>query len=215
MALDPIVLPSIADIRKRCQALAMLDAIICPEWEDRYFSFDAHWGEDEQMGSMRNGGGDEWFILFGPFGAAIKGFAHESEMASNDQFAKEVQRQLPQSFSTFLHEPAFSMQRVTYCYWRALNDMTWRRAILPNATKAKVEDGSAEYLALLTEPAASYVEYANWYYELDIPLEIVEKIYAQQPLNRTLIDALNESATDDEVEEFAAEIGYPMGKFDV
>lgn len=214
MKLDPLLLPSLAEIRKRSQALAMLDAIICPEWEDRYFSFNAHWGENEQMGSMRNGSGDEWFILFGSFGAAIKGLAHESEMASNRQFVQEIQRQVPHSFASFLHEPAFSMERASYCYWREASDETWHQVMLSDSAMANVDDGSADYLALLTEPASSYLEYANWYYELDIPLEIVERIYAHQPLDRQMISTLKGQATNAEAEEFAAEIGYPVAKYD-
>lgn len=214
MKLDPLLLPSIAEIRKRSQALAMLDAILCPEWEDRYFSFNAHWGEGEQMGSMRNGSGDEWFILFGAFGAAIKGVAHESEMASNSQFSQEIQRQVPHSFASFLHEPAFSMQSASYCYWRAASDETWHQVMLPDAELAKADDGSAEYLALLIEPASSFVEYVNAYYELDIPLEIAERIYAYQPLDRQTISTLNGQIVNAEAEELAAEIGYPVARLD-
>jgi hypothetical protein len=36
----------------------MLDAIVCPEWEHRYYSFNANWAADEVMGSMRDGSGD-------------------------------------------------------------------------------------------------------------------------------------------------------------
>lgn len=31
------------------QALAMLDAIVCPDWEGRYYSFNVSWGEAEAM----------------------------------------------------------------------------------------------------------------------------------------------------------------------
>ena len=33
--------------------MAMLDAILSPEWDCRYYSFNAGWSPDEQMGSMR------------------------------------------------------------------------------------------------------------------------------------------------------------------
>lgn len=68
MQFDPTLLPDIESLRRRSQALAMLDAIVCPEWEGRYYSFNASWGETEAMGSMRNGSGDDWFILFSPLG---------------------------------------------------------------------------------------------------------------------------------------------------
>jgi hypothetical protein len=57
-------IPDVESLKKLCQALAMLDAIISPEWEYRYYSFDSKWAQGEMMASMRNGSGDEYFILF-------------------------------------------------------------------------------------------------------------------------------------------------------
>jgi hypothetical protein len=56
------------------KALAMLDAILSPEWEYRYYSCNGKWAPGETMASMRNGSGDGYFILFNGHGAAIKGF---------------------------------------------------------------------------------------------------------------------------------------------
>jgi len=58
----------------------MLDAILCPEWEYRYHSFNARWAGGEAMASMRDGCGDGYFILFTAAGAIMKGFVHESEV---------------------------------------------------------------------------------------------------------------------------------------
>ena len=74
-------LPDIDNLRKLCQSLAMLDAILSPDWENRYYSFNSKWGSDEMMASMRDGSGDEVLILFNKTGACINGFAHESIMS--------------------------------------------------------------------------------------------------------------------------------------
>jgi hypothetical protein len=50
-------LPDISTLRRLTRSLAMLDAIMSPEWESRYYSFDSHWGPGELMASMRNGQG--------------------------------------------------------------------------------------------------------------------------------------------------------------
>jgi hypothetical protein len=34
-------LPNIPLLRDRCRALAMIEAIVSPDWESRYYSFDA------------------------------------------------------------------------------------------------------------------------------------------------------------------------------
>ena len=36
---------------------AVLDLIVSPDWDGRYYSFNSKWSENEQMGSMRNGCG--------------------------------------------------------------------------------------------------------------------------------------------------------------
>jgi hypothetical protein len=42
-------LPGILQLRDCSQALAMLDAILCPERWLRYQSFDTHWGPDQEL----------------------------------------------------------------------------------------------------------------------------------------------------------------------
>jgi len=214
MQLDPKSLPDLASIRRRSQALAMLDAIVCPEWEDRYYSFNARWGEGEEMGSMRNGSGDDWFLLFGAFGAAIKGLAHETSIARDKDFVKEIQRRVPPAFSSFLTEPAFSMDWSSYCYWRGREDSVWHKVVHPDPVLSRSDDGSAEYLALLFEPAPSYAEFAKWYYEIDLPLSSIESIYTHTPLTDRLVRSLNAEMTIAEAREFAAEIGYPVAHTD-
>ena len=57
----------------------MLDAILSPEWEYRYYSFNASWGPAQELASMRNGTGDDYAIVFSPAGAWIRVFDHESQ----------------------------------------------------------------------------------------------------------------------------------------
>jgi hypothetical protein len=73
--------PDVESLKRLSQSLAMLDAILSPDWEFRYYSFNSKWNAGEMMASMRNGSGDDYFILFNSSGAIIKGFAHESPMS--------------------------------------------------------------------------------------------------------------------------------------
>src|SRR5215216_4423547 len=75
------LLPDIATLRNLCRSLAVLEAILSPDWESRYHSFDAAWSPEEEMASMRNGSGDEYSIVFSPAGAYVRGFDHESSMS--------------------------------------------------------------------------------------------------------------------------------------
>lgn len=77
---DLSLLPDVDSLRRTLRAMAMLDAILCREWQFRYYSFNTTWAAGEQMGSMRNGSGDEFFAYFGSAGCWLKGFAHEYPM---------------------------------------------------------------------------------------------------------------------------------------
>jgi hypothetical protein len=86
----------------------MVEAIVCPEWDGRYYSYNRTWGGGEEMASMRDGSGDDWFMLFGPFGAAIKGLAHESELEGDAELLAEARTRVPAAFASFLNEPVFA-----------------------------------------------------------------------------------------------------------
>lgn len=74
-------LPDIIGLRRRAQSLAVLDAIMSPDWQYRYYLFNSKWDADEMMASRKNGSGDELYVLFTRFGAIFKGFDHESLMS--------------------------------------------------------------------------------------------------------------------------------------
>lgn len=209
MNLPADCLPEIEVLRQRAQSLAMLDALLSPEWLDRIFSFDAAWGENEQMASMRNGEGDEWFILFDAHGAACKGYVHETKAAQDRRFADEIQSRLPKQFSAFLHEAAFSMQDASFCYWRSWNDSAWQRLNHPDLTMADLDDGS-DFLALLIEPASAYQEFAQDYFEIAVPIEAIEQIFAHVALTQTLANSINPELEPGEIEALAMEIAYPL-----
>lgn len=53
-------------LERICKGIAALDAMLWEEWQDRYYSFDHAWNTSagQRMASMRNGEGDEWFMVF-------------------------------------------------------------------------------------------------------------------------------------------------------
>jgi hypothetical protein len=46
------LLPDPDTLRDHCRALALLDAILSPDWSSRYYSFKARWSPTEEMASM-------------------------------------------------------------------------------------------------------------------------------------------------------------------
>lgn len=119
-------LPNIEGFRRLTQALAMLDAIISPEWEYRYYSFNSHWAEGGMIASMRNGSGDYWFALLSSDGIALHGFSHEATMFRPGKPWPGVFEELPEEFRhNFLREPAFMTEDSTFCIWRRSIDDRW------------------------------------------------------------------------------------------
>jgi len=182
----------------------MLDAILSPEWEYRYYSFNSGWGPGEEMASMRNGSGDDWFLLLDSAGAALKGFTHE--LADDWSLPQNIQSQVPKDFSSFLGEPAFSMQHATFCYWRKANDPSWSKV-----SGALTDDGSEDMLALLVSGPSGYKEWAEDYFEISVALDAVVAMFSHQPLSDSVILVLNPKANLDFTYRQALQIGYPRG----
>lgn len=208
------LLPDINGLKRLSQSLAMLDAIMSPEWEYRYYSFDSKWSEDSTMGSMRDGSGNEYFILFDAVGAAIKGFDHESPMspyANNpNKIWPGVLENVPSDFASFLQEPAFSMQHTTLCLWRKHEDPMWQIGDIKYPDGDETSDGSEWLLGLLDNNPEAYRYYAEQYYQENIPLEAIKRVYAHKPLSEEVVHALNAKISLAVLTEDAEEIGYPI-----
>lgn len=201
----PEHLPSPDALERLCQSLAILDAILSPDWESRYYSFNKRWDEDanHRMASMRNGSGDEYFIVFQPEGAILKGFAHESAAANQ---ILPVFEGVPPSFTGFLRESAFSIDDTTFCLWNT--GQGWCRAAV-NLPRGKDPDGSENLLAILGGDPADYVEFAEAYYETSVPIAAVRKVYAHEPLDDASVASLNPDVDLAELEDDIDEIGFP------
>lgn len=205
-------LPDVDGLRKLSQSLAMLDAIMCPEWENRYYSFNSKWNEGEMMASMRNGSGDEYFILFNSHGAIMKGFDHESAMspwsAEEEKLWPGILDEVPDEFPSFLSEPAFSIQETTFCIWRRYVDSSWQvgRIDYPDETDP---DGSENMLSILDGQASTYQEFAEWYYEESLNPDAIERIYRHEPLTSEIVAQLNDEITLESLTADIEQIAYP------
>lgn len=228
-------LPDVESLKRLSQSLAMLDAILSPEWEFRYYSFNSKWSESEMMASMRDGSGDDYFILFNSHGAIIKGFAHESPMSP---FVNEpikvwqgVLEKVPNEFQDFLSEPAFSIEATTFCIWRKYSDSSWQvgdivypEELDPQTIEAiralqqtsdvvyptlNDPDGSEELLSILDGNYSSYQKFATQYFGKEIASSVVQYIYEHKPLTDEIIVQLNAEVSKKKLQDDIEEIGYP------
>jgi hypothetical protein len=207
-------LPDIESLRCRSQSLAMLEAILCPKPDLRYYAFNSKWGGGEMMASMDNGGGDDYFILFNQKGAIIKGFDHESKMSpySNDNLLlwPGIIDGVPSEFQEFLTEPAFTTKDATFFIWRGAIDRNWTVGNIQYPNDDSDADGSGWMLSMLCGTPLEYVEWAQDYHEQEISLEVVVGIYAHQPLSEETVKTLNQDLSLADVLACADEIGYPL-----
>jgi hypothetical protein len=190
----------------------MLDAILSPEWECRYYSFNSRWSKGEEMGSMRDGCGDDFFALFNGAGCFLKGFAHEAPMSPYGRRPKAVWpgvlENVPAELAHCLKEPAFSIEDTTFCLWRRYSDRAWQHGAIDLPAGAD-PDGSVSLLSLLDGKPASYKAWAENYYERSVPLVAVRQVYAHKPLTAQLVKRLNPEVTLKELAVDIKEIGYP------
>jgi len=205
-------IPPIEELRRLTKSLATLDAIIERDWNRRYFSFNSKWDTTEQMASMRNGEGDSWFLVFGPQGAFLKGFDHESKMspAANEmgRIWPGVLSEVPEQFKSFVKEPAFSPQDTTFSIWRGHDDDGWHKGKIVYP-EGKDPDGSARLLSILDGNPKTYRRWAEAYYKRPISLPQVEHVYAHKPLTEGVVQALNPGTHLAELSDELAEIDYP------
>ncbi len=160
------------------------------------------------MASMRDGSGDDWFLLFNQAGAVLKGFSHESPMAAEGTTWAGVLSDVPAVFNDFLTEPAFSPKYTTFCIWRTWSDQQWHTGTM-EYPHGPDPDGSAELLSLLDGNPRTYQRWAEEYYEREVSIAAVEDVYAHRPLSAEIVARLNEDIALEDLAGDLTEIGYP------
>ncbi|MGG8410134.1 hypothetical protein ACM614_28035 [Streptomyces sp. 12297] len=214
------LLPGIEDLRAHCRGLAMLDAVLSPEWDARFYSFDAHWDEGEQMASMRDGMGSEYSIVFSPAGAYVRGFDRESLMSpwarmGVPQVWPGVLDDVPEVFRPYVTEPAFCQEdgtpTLTCCLWRGTGDAAWSTGTVAFPTEGDGDpDGANTLFELLVDRTPdAYATWACEYYETSVDVEVVRALLAQHPLTPEIIAALNPDVELADLAQDITEIGYP------
>jgi hypothetical protein len=203
-------MPDVETFRRISKAIAMLDAILCPRWDLRYFSFNARWAADRtEMASMRDGGGNEYFAIIRGNTAILKGFDHECEMTpyifDPPKVWTGVLDDVPSVFSDFVSEPAFSMADTSFCIWNL--EGGWEHGSIERPNDE--QDGSESLLWMFEGGAPTYRKFAQDYFEVDVELSDIEHIFTLLPLSDELVNSINPETTLASLSTDVAEIEYP------
>ncbi|MER6346076.1 hypothetical protein ACWC10_22635 [Streptomyces sp. NPDC001595] len=195
-------LPGIEELRDHCRGLATLDAVLSPEWDARFHSFDAHWAEGEQLASMRDGMGSGYAIVFSAAGAYVRGFDHQSLMspwARMDVPAvwPGVLDDVPEVFAQYVTEPAFRAEdgvpMVTCCLWRQAADPRWRTGTIDLPEQGDGDPDGADLLfeLLVDRSPEAYAQWASEYYEIPVDVTAVRHVLAGRPVTPDIIALLD------------------------
>ena len=157
------------------------------------------------MGSMRNGCGDDLFVLFSAKGAFIKGFGHEMWERCPIETAYE---DVPACFSAAVQEPAFSPDQVTFCCWFSNDLGRWSSADIPPFDPN--ENGSNEMLDALSGDSQKYLSFVLEYYEIEANADSVSSVFNHTPITIELAQSLNSEIEYTYLLKELSEINYPV-----
>jgi hypothetical protein len=208
-------LPDANRLKAALQAMAVLDAVLQPEWEYRLYSFNTRWGAGKELGSMRGGQGDDLFALFNTAGCWLKGFAHNAPMTPYRRNPKRmwpgVLDGVPTVFADCLNQPAFIVADTTFCVWWLNDDPGWRCGDVRFPADHPDPDGSELLLSQLDGRPETYREFARGYFSAakKLSLGAVRHVFKHRPLTEEFVRSINPKATLSGLEADLREIGYP------
>ena len=185
----------IEKITNNLKSIALLEAIICPEWEYRCYSYNSKWDEGEEMASMRNGSGDEWFLWIKNGFAALKVMSHEFGVLTGIDSIKD---KFPNEYASFISESAFSINESTSLWY--LNGTQWIRFDVN-------EEEANNLVKVFNWTPLEYKDWAEEYYENELSLKAIENVMSGN-LTENDIHLLNEDLSVKDLEEVISEIGY-------
>ncbi|MEU7124609.1 hypothetical protein [Streptomyces zaomyceticus] len=213
-------LPAAEIVRARSKAMAMLDAVLSPEWEFRYYSYDRQWAPSEELASMKDGSGNDYVIVFSEPGVYAQATSHESPISAYRVSPPApwpgLFDSLPQTLRPFAQEAAFldpnGVQRATVCLWREVTDSEWKCGNVQVPNEDEEDADGAEWLfgLLLEGSAEAYLEFAEDYYEMAPALDAVQHIYDLKPLTQEVVSALNPAVRLEDLSDDITQIGYPV-----
>ncbi|MDC0759330.1 MULTISPECIES: hypothetical protein [Brevibacillus] len=180
-------------LKQRMLVLSALDILMCQEEWLRRYQFDPQWDENTTFASINNGAGDDLYILFTPEGVIVKGFDHESEMSPHAREEYEVwpgiYEQVPPALLHRLDDEALTKEDVTFCLWRESTDHVWKTGDVHNPQG--LDDGSDFLLGMIYDIPEDYVEWAEAYYEVKVPFDVVGYTFSNTAITEEMITELN------------------------
>ena len=187
------------------RSLAVLDALLCPEWEFRLYAFDSSWGDGETMGSIRDGAGACVFVVFrngGAFFRAVHPALENGEAAAG-------RNRLPDEFTALSREPAFYQDMGAVEAWWSDKGGRWTLASL-GARDHTILRPLDELCACLDGDPETYRSFASTYFERDIDRGAIADVYAGHPVTLDFLDRMKLPGISEDQREELIRTGHPV-----
>ena len=163
---------------------------------------------------ISNGAGDNLIVYITDNGTYIKGFDHESERNQfaaeewDSNFFEQIYQDAPKEFLDLLEEE--EKDETTFCMWNLGETDEWQENEIEESIENEEieddeiwEDGGKEYLlGYICKDAEQWYDQAKDYYETELDMEIIQKVYdgitvAEDDIktlnpNRNVLEALAE-----------------------
>ncbi len=199
------ILPSRDHLQKISKAISVADAILSQDWQDRYYSYQSKWSDNEEFCEMRDGEGGQMLLLFHPQGCVINGMDHEHYPKNKEKLTKG----LPEIYNDFIFGEPVNSIGTTFCIWT--NEIgLWQTGELDT-----FEDGSKELLYIFDGNPQTYIDWAKEYYEDGFTikpdtLQVIASIYQGKPLTKSMVYSLVDNLDDwEQLIDDLNEINYP------
>lgn len=206
MNLFPHTLAEPKKLYALAQSLAMLDAIICPDWEYRCFNFDAHLEQGQALATINHIKGDSCLIWFSDAGVVIKGY-FVPPYPSDIDFPQQIKKSLPDCFQSILNDPIFYLDQASFCYWYSQSEGQWHK--VEHGGSRQVEPRIQYLLRLFNSDPNEYQKWAKEYFESYLLIGPITAVYNHSALTKTLVRLLNPCLGYRDAKRFATEIDYP------
>jgi hypothetical protein len=194
------MLPNKESLQNVCKSLAVLDAILCQDWEYRYYSYNKNWAENEECFTMRNGEGDELLILFKNHQCILNGFLSEEGCMDKSKLKEDV----PAIFQSFIFGEPIITIGTTFCIWSDEYG-NWNPEDVDGLSQKY-----ADFMNMYTTDPRVYLYWAIDYYETDtLNYDALNVVFNEKELNTKDVLNINEELEDwDQLKEDLDEIGY-------
>ncbi|MDT9591813.1 hypothetical protein RDV89_01945 [Nocardioides zeae] len=209
-------LPEPAELRRRLERLALLDAVLGDGQYPRY-TFDAAWSDGVAVGTFDDGAGDDYHAVFAGEHVLVRVFDHESTMSRYDEGKTwpGLLDGLPGELEAYLlderlnPEPGFAV--VTLALWRGPGDTAWRHGRL-EPHDGRAPEITSWPLDLVEEWVLDdvYASLSHDHGGVRIDDDAFDAVVEDRPLTAQMVRDLNPEADLERARAAALRIGRPL-----